>query len=567
MMLIGGGLILAAAAKDGVAAGWSTVSVPVKVLSTVAEPQPAMMPGMAVRTIPEPTTPGGKLPQYQLGHLNRTTEDLQTFDDPRLRLLLALPETPLLIEATITIDDQPFLMPREKRVQDLAEFSANPVKYRNARVTLKEQAGTLLDAVKSTVLEAVEKKAAEAVEQSGEAAEPKADVAEAEDAGDAEQDAVPEVAAVPEYETPASVYDRIERYIESTGEGMSASEVRWLLTNWIDGPVVLLLNDNYQRFRADQTPVFKILDRDRDRMVSAKELDLAVSSFQECDLNLDEIVQYTELAEAAKDARDRATHSGHGKLIFSMPTAATARGTYARMADRYRKSEEEVAVVPRFDTNADGKFDAQELKQLNKRVPDVKLTIHFQASNPDKANLEVTDVDPQFHSATHPPVTNENSVTLYLAGTKVSFGAIQNAASDQISVGAVDDGYPMLPVVDPNDDGRFTIRELRELKQRLTSFDADKDGTLTLAEAQSTLRVSFGLGPLVHAELSGIRDITGSRAVPSKPGPDWFARMDRNKDGDLTRKEFVGTDEQFAKLDGDTDKLISVQEAEEVKSE
>ena len=33
--------------------------------------------------------------------------------------------------------------------------------------------------------------------------------------------------------------------------------------------------------------------------------------------------------------------------------------------------------------------------------------------------------------------------------------------SDQISIGAVNDGYPMLPDLDPNDDGRLTVRELR----------------------------------------------------------------------------------------------------------
>jgi hypothetical protein len=37
--------------------------------------------------------------------------------------------------------------------------------------------------------------------------------------------------------------------------------------------------------------------------------------------------------------------------------------------------------------------------------------------------------------------------------------------------------------------------------------------------------------------------------------------MDKNKDYDLTRQEFPGTDEQFQQLDKDQDELISSEEA------
>ena len=38
--------------------------------------------------------------------------------------------------------------------------------------------------------------------------------------------------------------------------------------------------------------------------------------------------------------------------------------------------------------------------------------------------------------------------------------------------------------------------------------------------------------------------------------------MDRNRDGDVSRKEFLGTDEQFRQIDVDGDGLISVEEAD-----
>jgi Ca2+-binding EF-hand superfamily protein len=43
-------------------------------------------------------------------------------------------------------------------------------------------------------------------------------------------------------------------------------------------------------------------------------------------------------------------------------------------------------------------------------------------------------------------------------------------------------------------------------------------------------------------------------------GPAWFHGMDRNKDGDVSRREFLGTDAQFRKWDRNGDGLISKSE-------
>lgn len=43
--------------------------------------------------------------------------------------------------------------------------------------------------------------------------------------------------------------------------------------------------------------------------------------------------------------------------------------------------------------------------------------------------------------------------------------------------------------------------------------------------------------------------------------PDWFRTMDKNDDGKLTRIEFIGTDEQFERVDADKDGFISPREA------
>jgi len=45
-------------------------------------------------------------------------------------------------------------------------------------------------------------------------------------------------------------------------------------------------------------------------------------------------------------------------------------------------------------------------------------------------------------------------------------------------------------------------------------------------------------------------------------GPRWFQRMDRNRDGDISPREFLFDPSLFIKLDLDHDQLISPAEAE-----
>ena len=51
-------------------------------------------------------------------------------------------------------------------------------------------------------------------------------------------------------------------------------------------------------------------------------------------------------------------------------------------------------------------------------------------------------------------------------------------------------------------------------------------------------------------------------AEPAAAGPSWFRRMDRNRDGDVSRREFRGPRAQFDRLDRDKDGLIDPAEAE-----
>lgn len=471
------------------------IVAPVKVLPS-SPPAPAVtMETMAAEeNRPQPTLPGGKLPQYQLEDSSRFHSG--TGEEARVRFILALRQHPVIVEAEITIDGRPFPMAREQRIEQ--------------------------------VLGALEQPA---------------------DSNAADSDA-----------------ESLRRYFAASTQPATADEIRWLLTQWRDGPVLLPLRDNFQRFRAGERPVFDVLDRNRDGRIAADELEEAAQSMTECDLNRDGIVDYAEIARVARDPRlQAAAQHGPGKLIFAVPDETSASSTYRRLAAGYAAPVEAgsggPALVPRFDGNGDGRFDADELRALQSGQPDVRLVVSFDSGDAAQSTIRVTELNAPASDAILPEGAAETTISLPLGGDAVVFSALQNAASDQVSFGAVLDGYPLLPEIDPNDDGRLTIREMRELVGTLRRLDRNTDGRITAAEARPPVRVCIGLGPVVHGELAGIRSVDRKPSEPALEGPEWFVRMDRNRDGDLTRAEFPGTDEQFATLDADSDELINAEEA------
>lgn len=570
-----GSLTLCLLFAQSLSASDADLVVPVKTYEApkVVSPMDVRQPMLADPDRPQPTTPGGKLPQYQLGH-NRRVDESAKADDSVLKFILALPDFPVVIEATITVDGKSFRQPREERVQRLLEFAKTSDSQPQPEMQREEDLQPEIQAAPeqepaidtNTPTEAESKPTSEKEVEKSDSADSQTETVESKNEVEVEVE-VDTTPAVDAYTPVNSIEERIRRYIAATEAVPTADEIRWMLTQRVDGPVVLFLNDNFQRFRADQIPVFRILDRDRDGVVSAKELSLATDTFAECDLNRDDIVQHVEIAEVAADPRDEATHAGPGRLIYDFPTAKTADALQTSLSQHFMATDSETqGKIPRFDTDGDGQLSVAEIELLQMSPADVQVRISFDTKDKSAATLKVTGVSEAFSEATKTAVSNPYSLTLKLGQTQVEFSAVQSSGSDQIAIGAVNDGYPMLPLIDPNDDGQFTIRELRQLNDLLANFDVNKDGALTKEENRPTIRLCIGLGAIVHSELAALRSIQPQEIAASVSGPDWFVQMDVNKDNDLSGREFSGNKEQFAAMDADSDQLISSEEALEYEA-
>ncbi|RMG33325.1 MAG: hypothetical protein D6725_15970 [Planctomycetota bacterium] len=101
------------------------------------------------------------------------------------------------------------------------------------------------------------------------------------------------------------------------------------------------------------------------------------------------------------------------------------------------------------------------------------------------------------------------------------------------------------------------------------ALDRDGDGRLRRSElsGKATVRIELGR-PGLFADLAGMRQRDPATARPvvrdRSAGPVWFQRMDRNRDGDVSRGEFLGPLELFDTWDADGDGILTVAEAERV---
>jgi Ca2+-binding EF-hand superfamily protein len=135
-----------------------------------------------------------------------------------------------------------------------------------------------------------------------------------------------------------------------------------------------------------------------------------------------------------------------------------------------------------------------------------------------------------------------------------------------------DAGRGLFDLLDQNRDGRLGLRELRALPGLLARLDRNGDGHLDRSEIPRSFQLALGRGQASLNRATGnvlvvSPDGTLAHAADSQMGgPTWFRKMDRNGDGDVSPREFLGSRAEFKRLDTDGDGLISVEEAEQAEA-
>jgi Ca2+-binding EF-hand superfamily protein len=124
------------------------------------------------------------------------------------------------------------------------------------------------------------------------------------------------------------------------------------------------------------------------------------------------------------------------------------------------------------------------------------------------------------------------------------------------TVSFTESGRGLFQVLDADQDGRLSVRELRGAWKRLAQLDRHRRGKVGREDIPLQFQIAVARGV-------GYRPVgAGAPAVRPSRGPLWFRRMDRNGDGDVSPREFLGSREDFRRIDADGDGLISAEEAE-----
>ena len=186
-----------------------------------------------------------------------------------------------------------------------------------------------------------------------------------------------------------------------------------------------------------------------------------------------------------------------------------------------------------FDADNNASLDANELMNV-----------------PDRPEFDQVDIDRDGK------ITDTEFETFFSQRARI--------AAVQLVLEVSDQGADLFTTLDRNFDRVLTPRELQAAPQVLATEDRDGDGYLGGIEMSYSLVLELSRGgsrPITNTPAATMRTMTEPQVKVDRQGPAWFQKMDRNRDGDVSLLEFLGSRETFRKLDKNGDGLLSDDEA------
>ena len=296
------------------------------------------------------------------------------------------------------------------------------------------------------------------------------------------------------------------------------------------------------------------LDKDKSGKLSPEESGFPKEAFAKLDRNRDGQLDVLELSRwvAGKPEDEFTLNLGNGQAAIRL---AKGGGQRAGLALENVRLNIQPFNPPTPNVARLKNLIVQQFKQADRKTRGFLIKRELDA----QANFYMTSI---FDMA-----DQNNDGRLTEAEVKKFAGLFDGAHGGQVSLALTSAGQGLFQALDGNGDGQVGVREMRTAFDRLKEFDRDGDDFIGRNEFPQhlNLAVSTALNAdnLPRSAFRGVRQPTASMGR----GPAWFHKMDRNGDGDVSRKEWLGPREEFDRIDADKDGLISAEEAEAVDAQ
>jgi Ca2+-binding EF-hand superfamily protein len=306
--------------------------------------------------------------------------------------------------------------------------------------------------------------------------------------------------------------------------------------------------------------ILKRYDRDKNGVLSREEIALEKGIFDRLDANRDGRLSAAELAGWRDLPPDldfiAPLERGTRKDILILPEAD---GKPNRLTALLPPSRDGAVRIPLAGNQLEVVSDAQGAKLNQQLLRQFDIT-----AGKDGVLDEKRIYQPPFTFVALLRLADRNNDNRLSRRELATFLEVQEKFLFRTSyLTVVDRGASLFEFLDADHDGRLSPRELRTAWQRLSPWDRDNRGVIERRQVprQFQFILSYGQSRAGlpnpqpgFAQLPLFRD--------TSRGPLWFRKMDRNNDGDVSRNEFLGTAEQFRRMDSDGDGLIDTGEAE-----
>jgi Ca2+-binding EF-hand superfamily protein len=327
-------------------------------------------------------------------------------------------------------------------------------------------------------------------------------------------------------------------------------------------------------------PLLAHYDKDKDGKLSRAEVGFEEATFQALDSNKDGFLDAAELARWLKRPSDLELAIPLSDL--RPPRAATELALFFGAAEKEpplidvlthsgSPSALAASLVKRDDGTRMLKSDRMLIEFRRERSPQELVNIilrelrdQFQAALRDrKTYLDKKEAKKNpFLKGLFPIIDRDGDGKATADEFSAFLTLLRQGATSFTVLTIADRGACLFELLDTNRDRRLSLRELRAAWQSVSAWDAKRDGSLARDEVPRHLQVSLCAGSPGRFRFPENEEDTLIAAARRKAaGPVWFRRMDVNGDGDVSRREWLGTEDEFRRIDLDGDGLISLEEA------